>query len=77
MLAAAFLEFLNAFGNFFNLPDQSFLTRLRNRNFLELRVPNNYRVVVAGSDARAEFFASGLFKIPFCGNQNVGAGVEL
>ena len=78
MLAVAFREFLDAFGNFFDLfLDQSLLTRLRNRYFFELRVTDDDRVIIAGSNARTEFFASGLLKIPFGGNQNVGTGIEL
>ena len=48
----------------------------QNRDFFKLTVPDNDRIVVARSNAPAEFLAVARFKILLGRNKDIGARIE-
>ena len=52
------------------------LPLLRDGNPLKLAVPDNYRVIIARRNARAELLPIGALKVLFRSNQNAGRGIE-
>ena len=59
------------------LLDNALLPLKGKRYLLELRVPNDDRVVISGGDAGAEFLAVGLLEVLFGRYQQLCAGVEV
>lgn len=65
-LSVALLEFRDAHHDFVNLIlKQLFLTFMGDGDFFKLRVADDDRVIVPGSDTRTEFLAVARFKIFF------------
>ena len=58
------------------LPEKALLPLLRDGNPLKLAVSDNYRVIIARRNARAELLPIGALKVLFRGNQNAGRGIE-
>ena len=74
---AAHFEFRNSRGNFINLFfQQRFLPRSADGDFLKLRVADNDRVIITGSDPGAELFPVSRFKVFLLCDQNIGRGIQ-
>ncbi len=63
-------DFVNLFLN------NRFLPLWGDRDFFKLRMADDHRVKIAGSDTGAEFFPVLRLKIFFCGYQYICAGIE-
>lgn len=77
LLNVGFLYLVNVHLYIVNLPLKLLLLAfLAHLDFLELRMPDNERIIIARGNPAAELFSVGSFKILLGGNKDIGTRIE-